>query len=150
MKSEPVEEKSMNNYIILFSSHKEWGKIEVQADSIVEALELAYGNKLPEIKINTREDGTNVFYWEGDNCTEELFTGVVIKEVHSNITLYMHDYYSFENFSNRYKCIKYIIDNSEEADYDDIYNIMQFLSGDVKGIDCINVNISHLGDITIF
>lgn len=137
------------NYVILFSDEEEWGKKEIEADSIEEALVNAYGKTLPCIEINTREDGIITFNGEDDGI--KCFTGIIIpsKNLDERVYVYKHDSEELLKFHSLLDCYKKIACSLEEAyGLEEAMEVINFL---IDGTDnVLNITLENWGDTTIF
>lgn len=138
----------MTNYIILFSNQDEWGKKEIEAASIEEALISAYGEELTGVILNTREDGTVAFNWDDD---VRYFTGIIIpsENLDERVYAYKHDFEELLGFNNLLGCYKRIACDLEEAyGLEEAMEVINFLINSTDNV--LNINLESWGDTTIF
>lgn len=139
----------MKNYMVLFSTQDEWGKQEVEAESIEEALIDIYGEELPGIEIDTREDGNTHFSWYDNHAN--YFTGILIprENLEERVYLYKHDSEELLSFRDLLSCYKKITYSLEEA-YG-LEEAMEVLNSLLNSTDStMNICLESWGDTTIF
>lgn len=145
----------MKNYVVLFSSHKEWGKQIVEACTPIEALQEVHGDPLPGVEVEKVEDGLYRFSWEKSDSnyeeSDEYFVGTLIEKesLKEGFYAFRHDYEDLRHYSNPVECLQDIVKDLGEAyGLEEAEEVTNFLA---KGSeDTLNVPLENWGDTTIF